>query len=168
MRRVSAHEVRAALGQHRTAGFHVDSRLFREVEKPGDMCVLCLQDTDAFLGLVWQSIDAARPLVPIGEPRSLRDCASRLSAFGWDFKSLVEAGHSWFSKCVGIDASFDYSSLGWIAITPCNPSEKRETPGSTYYIYDGVHKSIVLAKKLLKNEVDYQPLEALLLTPRRS
>jgi hypothetical protein len=92
----------------------------------------------------------------------------RLAGFEWRFRKLVEAGYPWFSKCVEIDASFNYSAFGWLALTPCTPSEQQETPNGTYYIYDGVHKSLVLGRKLLTNELAYQPLEALLLKPRRS
>jgi hypothetical protein len=68
---------------------------------------------------------------------------------------------------VGLDLEID-SKLGWIALAVLLEAETRETPAGTYYIYDGVHKSIVLAKRLLRQEVQYKPLEALLLTPRRS
>lgn len=132
------------------------------------MYLFPLPDATAFLALIWQSINEARPLVPVGQPRTLRDCAARLAPFGWRFERLVDEGYSWFAKCLDIDAAFDRSKFGWIALTPSNTSEQKETPQGTYYIYDGVHKSIVLAKKLLRREVEYAPLEALLLTPRRS
>jgi len=168
MRQVGVDEVLDTLNRHRDEGFNVDTRLLREVQGPGQMYVLSLPDTTAFFGLVWQSINDARPLVPLGQPRTLRDCASRLAAFEWRFDKLVEAGYPWFRKCVEIDSVFDYSNFSWMALTPCNSSELQETPVGTYYIYDGVHKSIVLAKKLLKSEIKYRPLEALFLTPRRS
>jgi hypothetical protein len=118
--------------------------------------------------LVWQSIDQTRPIGPVGHSRTLRDCALRLSGFGWQFESLVQAGFSGFQTCVDIDAAFDYSKFGWIVVTPLNSRETDETPEGSYYIFDGVHKSIVLAKRLLRQEVEYTSVEALLLTPRRS
>lgn len=121
-----------------------------------------------FLKLVWQSIDATRSLTPVGEPRTLSDCANRLSAFGWEFQTLVQAGFEWFRRSVDIDAAFDYGKLGLVALTPLNEPERRETPAGNYYIYDGVHKSIVLAKRLLRRETEYEPVQVLLLTPRRS
>ena len=68
---------------------------------------------------------------------------------------------------MNIDDRFDYSNVGCISLTPLNETESRETPSGTYYIYDGVHKSIVIAKKLLRRELGYRPLGALLLVPRR-
>jgi hypothetical protein len=166
--RVSSEEVLDKLRRHRAGGCHVDSRLFEEIQRPGRMYVLSLRAANEFFSLVWQSINAARPLVPVGQPRTLRDCAGRLAQYKWSFNRLVDAGYSWFGTCVDIDAGFDYSRFGWPALTLCNNSELQETPAGTYYIYDGVHKSIVLAKKLLNGEIEYKPLEALLLTPRRS
>ena len=164
---IDSTQVRDALRRHEAAGCHVDHRLCREVEQPGQMFVVAIRAPDEFLRLVWQSISDARPLVPVDSPRTLRDCASRLRSFGWQFRTLVERGFPWFEKCVIIDVSFDYSKLGWIAVTPLIDGEKRDSPDGTYYVYDGVHKSIVLAKKLLRNELEFKPVELLLLTPRR-
>jgi len=167
MRQVETEKVLCALKQHRNEGSHVDSRLLREVQAPGELYLFAIREATDFLRLVWQSIDHARPLVPVHQPRTLRDCAFRLAAFDWRFDKLVQAGYSWFSRCADIDSAFDYSRFGWIALTACKPSEQQEAPLGTYYVYDGVHKSIVLAKKILRNEVIYKPLEVLFLTPRR-
>ncbi|HKZ53975.1 MAG TPA: hypothetical protein VJ123_00730 [Anaerolineales bacterium] len=155
------------LRQHQERGLHVDARLFQEIRKPGQLSLVTLETDDEFLSLVWQAIDDTRPLAPHGQPRALRDCASRLSTFKWSFEVLVRAGYPWFRKCVPIDAAFAFEQFGWVAITPLVRDEQRGTPHGSYYIYDGVHKSIVLAKRLLCGEAQYAPTEALLLEPRR-
>jgi len=127
-----------------------------------------LATKEEFLQLVWQFIPDTRPLTPVGEPRTLFDCANRVSTFGWEFQSLVQAGFEWFRPWVDIDKTFDDGKMGLVAITPLNEAERRETPEGNYYIYDGVHKSIVLAKRLLRGETEYEPVQVLLLTPRRS
>jgi hypothetical protein len=167
MRAIDSKHAREILDRHAVAGFHVDNRLIHQIEQPGKMFVLSVNVEDHFLRLVWQSIDEARPLVPVGFPRTLRDCATRLDLFDWQFRTLVESGYPWFERCVTIDESFDYSKLGWIAVTPLDDREKRDNPDGTYYIYDGVHKSLVLAKKLLRSELEFEPVELLLLIPRR-
>ncbi len=167
-REVGPAEVQKDLDCHRAAGFHVDRRLLHEVGQPGKMFMGPMRTLEEFFALVWQSICETRPLAPVRQPRTVRDCAFRLSQFEWSFRTLVDRGYSWFQTCVEIDESFDYSSFGWIALTPLNNHERQETPVGTYLIYDGVHKSIVLGKKLLRREIEYMPLEALLLTPRRS
>jgi hypothetical protein len=146
----------------------VDDRLRGEVDKPGEMFLDILATREEFLRLVWQSSAATRPLAPAGEPRTLLDCASRLSAFGWEFQSLVQAGFGWFRPCLDIDKAFDHGNVGLVALTPLIERERRETPAGSHYIYDGVHKSIVLAKRLLRGETGYEPVQVLLLTPRRS
>ncbi len=83
------------------------------------------------------------------------------------YKSLVSDGHQWFQKCVVIDESFDLVKFGLIAITPLVADEQRGTPHGNYYVYDGAHKSIVLTKKLLRREMEYSPVDGLLLEPRR-
>jgi hypothetical protein len=168
MRQVSAGQARAILEGHQAAGLHVDERVVQQLDAPGELYVVCLPDMDTFLALIWQSIDDARPLVPVKQPRTLRDCADRLGAFGWRFEKLVEDGFPWFAKCVEIDSAYDHSKFGWMALTPSTPEEQQESPLGSSYIYDGVHKSIVLAKKLITGELEYRPLEALLLTPRRA
>jgi hypothetical protein len=156
------------LRAHERRGFHVDSRLLREVDAPGCLSLLTLESQDEFLRLIWQATTDTRPLAPPGGARTLGDCAARLSAFQWSFRSLVEAGHSWFEKCISIDAEFVLDNIGWVAVTPSLPTELGETPHGTLYVYDGVHKALVLAKKLLHEEVSYTAVEALLLEPRRN
>jgi len=85
MNRVDAASVRAILERHQASGLHVDDRLWREVDQPGEMFLDKLDTREEFLRLVWQSSDATRLLTSVGEPRTLFDCASRLSTFGWEF-----------------------------------------------------------------------------------
>jgi len=132
---VTTTDVRAKLEQHRANGLHVDDRLFAEIEKPGEMLIGSVESREDLLNLVWQSIVDTRPLAPVGSTRTLGDCATRLSQFGWQFQTLVTSGFGWFKRCIDIDDA---------------------------------HKSIVLAKKLLRNEITFQAVEVLLLTPRRS
>jgi hypothetical protein len=80
---------------------------------------------------------------------------------------LVECGYPWFNECHSFDAEFCHTQFGLLVLTCAKEDEKKETPSGTYYLYDGSHKSIVLAKKLLRKELEYRPIEALLLTPRR-
>ena len=54
-----------------------------------------------------------------------------------------------------------------LAVVPALDSERKESPQGTFYIYDGAHKSLVLAHRLLTAQAVYQSIEALLLIPRR-
>lgn len=167
MKEISRQEATNLLCRHRAAGFHLDDRVFREVERPGRLFLFSLESADELFRLVWQSTEEVRALAPVGSSRTVGDCAARLAGFRWRFEDLVDAGHQWFRRCLDIDRDFRHASFGYIAVTPVNEHEKRETPAGTHYIFDGVHKTIVLAKKLLRQEVDYVPVGAVLFTPRR-
>ena len=127
---------------------------------------LNLQDSESFLSLIWHSIPEARPLTPPSKPRSLGDCVRRLASIDRPFAQLVE-GYPWFKRCSLIDEGFCYARFGLLVLTCADENEKKETPRGSYYMYDGNHKGIVLAKKILRKELDYRPIEALLLKPRR-
>jgi hypothetical protein len=72
-----------------------------------------------------------------------------------------------FESFRSLDADFDISKFDFIAVTPANDSEKRQSPSGTYYIYDGVHRALVLAHRVMSRQMEYHPVEALLMTPRR-
>lgn len=165
---ISAVDARTGLAAHQAGGNHVDERLLRELDAPGDRYLMTLRTEAEFFSLVWQSISYCRPLVLPGEPRTLRDCAFRLQRYGWSFQDLVNAGYPWFTRCDTIDKAFDFIRFHWIVLTPLTLDESRETPTGTHYVYDGVHKTLVLAKKLIRDGLQYRPLTALLLTPRRT
>jgi len=164
---ISREDVEARLNSRKENGFHVDSRLLHAIIQPGQLSLLMLETEDEFLRLVWQAIPETRPLTPKAQPRSLKDCASRLALFDWNFEALVRDDFPWFQKCTDIDLAFDFGKVGWIAVTPLVAGEQKETPHGSYYIYDGVHKSIVLAKRILRGELQYCAIEVLLLEPRR-
>ena len=164
---VNAEGITLRLRSHQENGLHVDSRLLCEINQPGKLSLISLEEADEFFSLVWQAVSDTRALAPAGQPRSLLDCGSRLASFSWSFRSLVSDGHQWFQKCIDIDEGFDPAKVGLIAITPLLADEQRVTPHGSYYVYDGVHKSIVLAKKLLCREMEYRPVDGLLLEPRR-
>ena len=44
---------------------------------------------------------------------------------------------------------------------------KRTRPTGMFYICDGIHKTLVLSTLLFSGQSAFQPLEAILLTPRR-
>jgi hypothetical protein len=170
-----SHDIaRAALKKREALGDHVDARLWREIEAPGRIYKLTLETADEFLLLIWQEADSARFLTPPAHPRTLRDVAERLLQSGHSFEALVtnlgmprsEHQPEWFRPCVEIDRQFDMTRFGWVVLTPATAGERNQSPTGTYYIFDGIHKTLVLATRLLQG-TPYQPVEALLLTPRR-
>jgi hypothetical protein len=116
-----------------------------------------------------------RELAPHGEPRTLRDVARRLRQRGYTFVALSgdlglsreEHDPAFFETCALIDRCFHYRRFGWVAVVAANDEERARSPLGSFYIFDGAHKSLVLAKRLVAGETTYRPVEALLLLPRR-
>ncbi len=161
---VHGSDVMASLRVHQAKGLRVSDRVIAEVQKSGRMYRGVL-GRDDFFKLVWQSSDETRELTPLRHPRTLADCASRLSRFSWSFDRLVEQGWPWFAE---IDKDFDFSKFGLIFLNPLNEVERQETPQGNYYIYDGVHRSIVLAKRLMTTEAtEYRPVQGIMFERRR-
>lgn len=146
MHAIDKTDVLHRLLSRRQSGFSVDDRLIKEIHEPGDLFLITLNSQKQFLNLVWQSTSATRPLTPIGSSRTLADCACRLEKFNWSFSELQRNGYSWFERCISLDAAFDFAKFDWIALVPMNQHERQENPLGNYYIFDGVHKTIVLAK----------------------
>jgi hypothetical protein len=48
-----------------------------------------------------------------------------------------------------------------------NDEERTQSPFGSFYVYDGAHKSLALARHLRVGEATYRPVECLLLVPRR-
>jgi len=156
-------------------GHHVDERLLKEIEH-GQLFLFRIEDEDTFLSLIWQESDPARLLTPNGQPRTLRDVAERLVRAGYTFESLAKCmglprnqhHPEWFDKCVRIEAGFDHNQFGWVAVVAANDGERMQSPRGSFYLFDGMHKTLVLTKRLLKKEAVFQPIEALYLVPRRT
>lgn len=174
MQPISRKEVLAELHRREASGEHIDPRLWSEVEAPGEMFLGVLTQ-EQFLNLIWQETDRARLLTPAGASRTLRDVGSRLLASGTPFETLAgdlelprtQHHPEWFVPCVDIDRGFDFTRFGWLVLTPATTGERQQSPLGSYYIFDGTHKSLVLSKRILNETVTYQPVTALLLTPRR-
>lgn len=175
MKPVSGPEVLARLSAREALGHHVDPRLIQAVKGPGNLFLFTMEDEKSFLSLIWQEINPTRLLTPGGQSRTLGDVAGRMIDNSWTFSSLccpmgqmpMYHDPGLFESFRALDAGFDISKFDFIAVTPANESEKRQSPSGTYYIYDGVHRALVLAHRVMSGQLKYQPVEALLLTPRR-
>ncbi|MBI3153583.1 MAG: hypothetical protein HYZ21_15725 [Chloroflexi bacterium] len=174
MQRIEKEAAIAALANRQSLGLHVDSRLLEKIKSDCSLYLLQLKDEKSFLSLIWQEIDATRILTPTKEPRTLFDVATRLIKSGYTFEGLnkdLGLGRNqhqpeWFSSCITIDAEFDFTQFGWIALVAATDNERTQSPNGSFYIFDGVHKTLVLAKRLLTEETTFQPIEALFLAPR--
>jgi hypothetical protein len=175
MRRIDPDEVRLFLEQHALADNKVDRKLMEGVGRQGELYLFQLEDEDSFLSLIWYQGAGVRLLAPDGEPRTLRDVVQRLRQRGQTFDALSadlglpreEHDLEFFKPCVPIDCCFDYRRFGWVAVVAANDEERTQSPLGSFYVFDGAHKALVLARRLLAGETTYRSVEALLLVPRR-
>ena len=175
MNSIERTKAREILLERKTRGHHVDERVLGRIDTAKSMFSLSLDDADAFFSLIWQESDPARLLTPSGQPRTLRDVAERLVQ-KYSFAQLcttlglppTQHDPDWFRTCLTIEESFSYEALGVVSLLPSNDPEQRQSQTGTFYIFDGVHKTLVLATLLLRNLIPYQPVNALLFVPRNS
>jgi hypothetical protein len=175
MRRITPSEAHLFLDTHKQAKNHVDEALLNAIGRAeGELYRFRLEDEDSFLSLVWYQGAGVRLLAPDGAPRTLRDVAKRFIQRGFTFDALAgnlgfggdEHEPGFFEKCLPIDSCFNFGRFGWVAVVDANADERAQAPLGRFYIYDGLHRTLVLAKRLLTGEATYRPVEALYLTPR--
>jgi hypothetical protein len=175
MKQVTSADILGRLNDRAARGHHIDDRLNKAVRAQGNLFLFTLEDEQSFLSLIWQEIDPSRLLTPRGQPRTLGDVANRMIEHSWTFMSLcnpmglpptqhVPAAFDSFEK---INSAFDLAEFDFIAVMAANDSERRQSPSGSFYIYDGVHRSLVFAHRVLTKQTSYRPIEALFITPRR-
>jgi hypothetical protein len=174
MRIIKKEEVKAKLELMESTDNHINKRLFKAVDKSKALFRITLKDSATFLSLILQEIDSSRLLTPKKESRILCDVINRMCENSWTFEKLSsnlglpkqQHDPKWFRKCFEIDENFDFERFGWITIVSAKDSEQTQSPKGSFYIYDGTHKSLVLSKRLLQKETEFQPIEALYILPR--
>lgn len=130
-------------------------------------------DREAFLNLAWQEIDQTRSLTPASLPRTLRAVGARVYAEFGTFTELVNRGSRagldarWFGPCVAIERTgFQWEQFLMPWLVPAVPSEARHSPETTHYVWEGVHSTAVLALGLIRGEIAWRPVPAVLCSER--
>jgi hypothetical protein len=174
VKRIDNKAALASLQDRAAEGHHVDSRLLREVEH-GSLYSVMLEDPEMFLSLIWQESDPARFLTPPNEPRTLGDVADRFIRGEYTFASCAKPlgmpAHMhdphWFEKCLPISNDFSYERFGPIALVSANDGERGQSPEGTFYVFDGIHKTLVLSVLCRQGKVGFKSVVAFILVPRR-
>lgn len=161
---------------HRNAGHHVDSRVHRLLLERNPVEELHIEDEERFLKLQFHCNPASRLLAPLGEPRTLFDVASRMIKYDLTFESLTrrhEAFESsihkpeWFEPCLKIQkAGIDPESFGCLFLMGLTEHELERTPSASYSIYDGTHRSLVMAYMVMTGATQFSGVNAFLFNPR--
>jgi len=112
-------------------------------------------DKTSFLSLIWHEIDECRILTPRSKSRTLKDVAERMIEEERTFNTLcsLKESNGWFKRCLEINECFDHDILDFFVVAnECDKIYER-TPCGSLYIYDGCHRSLVYAYKLLTGEL---------------
>ena len=153
---------------------HVDYALDYAVRQARDIFSVQLKTSESFLHLLWPPCPEALWLTPEGQSRTVKDVAGRILNSGHSFEQLAE-GHrklpddhdtEFFAKFPYLDENFDMQKFGLLALAALGEEEQSESPRANFYLYDGVRRSLVLAKRLLTGQSRYEPVNALLIIPR--
>ncbi len=174
MTRMTWPEAMELMDATRAEQHHLDPKVDAALDAARELYQIHLQDDERFLSLIWPEAAGSRLLTPREEGRTLGDVAARLLANEWTFEllvgdmglSAVEHEPEYFGKCRYIDDNFDYGRFGTLMLAPATDEEHEQSPGGTFFIIDGVHRCLALAKRLLAQEEDYQEVQALLMIPR--
>jgi hypothetical protein len=124
------------------------------------------QDEQAFLDLAWIEIDEVRALTPSNGPRTLAAVAGRiLEAYG-SFEQLAQARPAgldleWFMPCRRFQRNgFRAAEMLPPWLVPASDDERRFSPNTYLYVWEGVHSTLVYALQLLEVSSTWQPIEA--------
>jgi hypothetical protein len=175
MKQIDSSDILKRIEERRAHDHHVDERLIYAVKRARNLFLFTVHDEASFLSLIWHERSQSRLLTPRGQPRTLADVAGRMIENRWTFSSLCcpmslpaedEHDPSWFRSCKRIDAEFSFDEFDFIGLMPANDCERRQSPGGKFYIYDGAHKTLVLAYRLLAKQTAFRTVEGLLIAPR--
>jgi hypothetical protein len=107
--------------------------------------------------------------------RTLLDAARRLTQPEHTFEAMSgdlglpreEYDRDFFKPCAAIDRRFGDRKFDWAAVVAANDEERTQSALGSFYVCDGAHKSLALARRLPAGETTYRPVETLHLVPRR-
>lgn len=172
MRFIDTKEVKKRLEQEQTQGHPGDSRVTNALSQTDTKSfIVRFEDQESFFSLIWHNVDASRILSENGS-LLVGDVAQRMLDKGWTIEKLAEKeiqgkyDPNYFRECLQIDREFNFSEFRLPTLVHPADSEKQRNPTGVFYLMDGTHRCLVLAKKLLLKEVEFQPVEGLLLVPR--
>jgi hypothetical protein len=168
MRPLTLDEALAEADRHRGRGRERLRAVAGKLAPRGKVLVRTLSETarEEFLDIAWIEIDETRHLMPEAHPRTLRAVATRIIEEFGSFAALVAAvpqpglDPAWFRACADIEREgFDWAR--WVRpwLVPAVESEKRHSPRTNLYVWEGVHSTIALAVELMRNQLEWRPVE---------
>ena len=125
-------------------------------------------DRDDFLHIAFLENDETRYFTPCDGTRTLQAVAQRINAEFGSFGALALAAPRkglsppWFRACADIEErGWSWSEYRRPWLVPAVPSERRFSPETDLYMWEGLHSSITLAVGLLRGTCEWRPVEAI-------
>jgi len=172
MRSIDRLEAKNRLLKEQAEGYRGDARVITALNRERTSClVVRLEDERSFLSLIWHDVPESRVL-SANQSLVLGDVARRMIDRDWIFEKLAnreiggDYSPDYFADCARIDREFQFSKFGWPTLVLPNETERNRAAAGSLYLMDGTHRTLVLARKLLLREIEYEPVEGLLLLPR--
>lgn len=161
---------------HTEDGHHIDGRVRLLLEAGNPVEQISLTSPEEFLRLQFHANDASRLLTPACKPRTLKDVIDRMIVSNWNFELLTSTldgfdrschHPEWFEQCRWIEQTgFSFESFGSIFLMDLVHDEASQSPLANYSLYDGTHRSLVLASRVVQSSALYQPINAFVFRPR--
>jgi len=173
MKHCSKESVIAQLSQNNAL---VNGFLTRTVAQAVGFYRWTIEDADTLYSLIWHYHKSSQILTPGhwfgGKLYTVGDVAKYMINQGYTFEGLANRAYkgtydpNWFKACASIDANLDWSKYDTFVVQPSNNAERRDCPHGTFRLIDGVHRSLTYAVKLLRNEIQFKPVDAILVLPK--
>ncbi len=165
------------IAEHEAKGHHVDSRVKRRLAEGCPVVIEVIEDQDRFLQLLYHDNQKVSGfLTPYHQPRTLRDVVRRMNDTKLNFNSIAEVSDKippelhrpdWFNKCLDIyTKGLTFEDFGCLFLMDLVDEEQRWSPSAFSSIYDGTHRSLVLAWLLMNKEINFHPIKCFIFRPR--
>ena len=167
----------AYIAEHESNGHHVDNRVKRLLESGNPVISERIENGKQFLRLLYHDNQRVSGfLTPYHAPRTLRDVIARIESLGLNMLTVARRTPSiptelhdpqWFLGSQRLyENGFKFSNFGRLFLMDLIQEEQAWSPNAYSSIYDGTHRSLVLAWLLIHREIEFQPVDCFIFRPR--
>ncbi len=132
-----------------------------------------IENPETLFNLIWHYRWSSAILTPGrwygGKLYTVKNVAKNLMENDYTFDGLVNRDYAgkyepgWFRSCAKIDKDFSWKSFNSLVVQLPTNVERIDCPNGNFRLIDGVHRSLVATVKLLKNEIEFEPIKTILI-----
>jgi len=130
-----------------------------------------IEDAEGLFNLIWHYRESTQILTPGrwygGRLYTVRQVAQLMIDRNLTFDGLFNGTYegkydpNWFKSCAKIDANFSWSHYSQLVVQVPSNVERIDCPSGTFRLIDGLHRSLVAAVKLLRHEIEFEPIKVI-------